>query len=208
MKRSSRQVCRDAGRNPEDPRRAATGTPGQGGVRPRHSLGKKVCPRLWRQLRQGGHGVPHGRGFHQALGCTVHVSVGGRKHWISNRWFRHRFSPPGDEPQRGRLTALQQGQARRGCNRRGWAQGSGGRSRHGCLHASRNTYLLSFSRALLGSFSLKGSTLRQDRGANEDLYGLKLNARQIVLEGKAKTPRAARELINLLQKRSPENLSN
>ncbi len=90
------------------------------------------------------------------------------------------------------------------------AAGPKGRAGEAATDAYMRAEILTYSRSrgLFLGVSLKGSTLRQDRGANEDLYGLKLNARQIVLEGKAKTPRAARELVNLLQKRSPENLSN
>jgi len=68
--------------------------------------------------------------------------------------------------------------------------------------------ILSWSRArgVFAGVSLDGSTLRSDDGANKNLYGKQLNARQIVREGKVATPPAGKQLINLLQKTSPKHL--
>jgi lipid-binding SYLF domain-containing protein len=65
--------------------------------------------------------------------------------------------------------------------------------------------ILSWSRAkgLFGGVSLGGSTLRSDDSANKNLYGQKLNAKEIVREGKVKASRASEPLIELLQKMSP-----
>jgi lipid-binding SYLF domain-containing protein len=54
---------------------------------------------------------------------------------------------------------------------------------------------------------LEGSTLRPDSGANEKLYGRELDAKQIVREQKT-VPTAGQELVELLQRASPTNLSN
>jgi class 3 adenylate cyclase len=54
--------------------------------------------------------------------------------------------------------------------------------------------------------SLEGSTLRSDDGADKNLYGKKLSAKEIVREGKAATPEAGKPLIDLLQRRSPKHL--
>lgn len=69
--------------------------------------------------------------------------------------------------------------------------------------------ILSYSRSR-GAFagvSLEGGTLRSDGGANKNLYGRKLSARHIVREGAVSTPEAARKLIDLLNRKSPRNLS-
>ena len=62
-------------------------------------------------------------------------------------------------------------------------------------------------KGLFVGVSLKGSTLRQDSDANEDLYGRKVSAREIV-ESKISTPAAGYLLLKLLEERSPRNLSN
>jgi SH3 domain-containing YSC84-like protein 1 len=70
--------------------------------------------------------------------------------------------------------------------------------------------ILSYSRSrgLFAGVSLEGSTLRSDNGANKNLYGREFSAREIVREGKVKTPSAGRPLINLLNQKSPKNLSS
>jgi lipid-binding SYLF domain-containing protein len=69
---------------------------------------------------------------------------------------------------------------------------------------------LTYSRAkgLFAGVSLSGSTLREDGGDNKDLYGRKISAKEIILEGKVSTPDAAKTLVNRLQKQSPKNKSN
>jgi lipid-binding SYLF domain-containing protein len=62
------------------------------------------------------------------------------------------------------------------------------------------------SRGLFAGVSLEGSTLRDDGDANERLYGKRMDAREIVR--KQPVPAAARPLIDLLNQRSPKNLSN
>ncbi len=89
------------------------------------------------------------------------------------------------------------------------AAGPKGRSGEVATDAYMNAEILTYSRSkgLFAGVSLKGSTLRQDNGANEDLYGQKISAREIVLEGKVSAPGAAQSLVSLLQKKSPKNLS-
>jgi lipid-binding SYLF domain-containing protein len=67
--------------------------------------------------------------------------------------------------------------------------------------------ILSWSRArgVFGGVSLEGSTLRSDDGANKDLYGSKLSAKEIVRDGKVKAPEGAKPLLDLLQKTSPKH---
>jgi len=64
------------------------------------------------------------------------------------------------------------------------------------------------SRGLFAGISLEGSTLRSDGNANKKLYGRSLTAKEIVREGKAGVPASGRELISLLDKKSPKNQSD
>jgi len=68
--------------------------------------------------------------------------------------------------------------------------------------------ILSWSRArgIFAGVSLTGSTLRSDDDANKNLYGKELNAKQIILQGEAKTPPAGKQLIALLDKVSPKHM--
>lgn len=90
------------------------------------------------------------------------------------------------------------------------AAGPKGRSATAETDALMTAEILSYSRSkgLFAGISLKGSTLRQDSSANEDLYNSKVTAREIVMEGKVSTPASAKELVSLLQDKSPKNLSN
>lgn len=58
------------------------------------------------------------------------------------------------------------------------------------------------SRGLFAGVSLEGSTLRSDGGANENVYGKKLSATQIVREGAVRPPAAAGRLISLLNQKA------
>ena len=64
------------------------------------------------------------------------------------------------------------------------------------------------SRGLFAGISLEGSTLRSDGSANKKLYGRSLSAKEIVREGKVGVPASARELVSLLDKKSPKNESD
>ena len=88
------------------------------------------------------------------------------------------------------------------------AAGPKGRASEASTDAYMGAEILSYSRSkgLFAGVSLKGSTLRQDNGANEDLYGRIISAREIVLEQKVSVPSAGKALVDLLQEKSPENL--
>jgi lipid-binding SYLF domain-containing protein len=64
------------------------------------------------------------------------------------------------------------------------------------------------SRGLFAGIYLEGSTLRPDKDANKRVYKSDITAKEIVLEGKASPPVAAEELLSVLNKRSPKNLSD
>jgi len=70
--------------------------------------------------------------------------------------------------------------------------------------------ILSYSRSrgLFAGISLEGSTLRQDNGANKNIYGHKITARDIVIDHKVGTPESGQLMISALQKASPRNLSD
>jgi SH3 domain-containing YSC84-like protein 1 len=90
------------------------------------------------------------------------------------------------------------------------AAGPKGRTAEGATDIVMNAEILSYSRnkGLFVGISLEGSTLRSDGGANENLYGKKLTAKEIIREGKVGTPACARELISLLDTKSPVNKSD
>jgi len=89
------------------------------------------------------------------------------------------------------------------------AAGPVGRNTSAETDIAMHAQILSWSRArgVFAGVSLAGSTLRSDGGANKNLYGQNLSARQILREGKVKTPPAAKQLVQLLQTTSPRHAS-
>src|SRR4051812_10278603 len=73
------------------------------------------------------------------------------------------------------------------------------------MQAEMLTY--SRSRGLFAGVSLEGSTLRPDNEANTLVYGSAIASREIV-KGTISVPSAAREMIDVLNQRSPKNLSD
>ena len=90
------------------------------------------------------------------------------------------------------------------------AAGPKGRTAEGATDVVMSAEILSYSRSkgLFAGVSLEGSTLRSDGSANEKLYGQKLSAKEIIRENKVKTPPSAQELVALLNKKTPKNLSD
>jgi SH3 domain-containing YSC84-like protein 1 len=90
------------------------------------------------------------------------------------------------------------------------AAGPKGRTAEGATDIVMNAEILSYSRnkGLFAGVSLEGSTLRSDGGANENLYGKKLSAKEIIREGKVGVPASSRELVSLLNSKSPVNKSD
>ncbi len=89
------------------------------------------------------------------------------------------------------------------------AAGPKGRDATAATDVVMRAEILSYSRSrgLFAGVSLEGSTLRPDGDANEKLYGRKLSAKEILREGKAGIPAAARLLDAELTKASPKNRS-
>ncbi len=90
------------------------------------------------------------------------------------------------------------------------AAGPKGRTAEGATDVVMSAEILSYSRSkgLFAGVSLEGSTLRSDGSANEKLYGQKLSAKEIIRENKVKIPPSAQELVALLNKKTPKNLSD
>lgn len=89
------------------------------------------------------------------------------------------------------------------------AAGPKGRTAQAATDVLMRAEMLSYSRSrgLFAGVSLEGSTLRQDNGANENIYGRKITAREIVREGKASAPSGAAGMISVLSQKSPRNKS-
>jgi len=90
------------------------------------------------------------------------------------------------------------------------AAGPKGRDAAAASDVTMRAEMLTYSRArgLFAGISLEGSTLRQDNGANENLYKKKVSAEEIVRKGAVAVPPAGQEMIALLNRKSPKNLSD
>ena len=88
------------------------------------------------------------------------------------------------------------------------AAGPKGRTTGASTDAYMSAEILTYSRArgLFAGVAVEGSTLRPDSGANKKIYGREVTASEIVRKQRS-VPRAAQELVQLLQRASPENLS-
>jgi lipid-binding SYLF domain-containing protein len=90
------------------------------------------------------------------------------------------------------------------------AAGPKGRDSTAATDVVMRAEILSYSRSrgLFAGVSLEGSTLRPDNRADEKLYGRKLTAKEILREQKAGVPASGQELVSILNKHSPKNLSD
>lgn len=90
------------------------------------------------------------------------------------------------------------------------AAGPKGRAAQAATDVVMKAEILSYSRSkgLFAGVSLEGSTLRSDGGANDNLYGKKLNAEDILEKHAVGTQPAAAQLVSLLNKKSPKNTSD
>jgi SH3 domain-containing YSC84-like protein 1 len=89
------------------------------------------------------------------------------------------------------------------------AAGPKGRDAAAATDIVMKAEILSYSRSqgVFAGVSLEGSTLRSDDGANKELYGKELSAREIVREGKVSPPPAARRLLEILSNASPRHVA-
>jgi SH3 domain-containing YSC84-like protein 1 len=89
------------------------------------------------------------------------------------------------------------------------AAGPVGRDASAETDATMRAEILSYSRArgLFAGVSLEGSTLRPDNDANKDIYGKKVDAKAVALDGAEPAPACASKLLATLDKASPVNKS-
>jgi Uncharacterized conserved protein len=90
------------------------------------------------------------------------------------------------------------------------AAGPKGRNAEASTDVTLRAEVLTYSRArgLFAGISLAGSTVRPDNGANEALYGKKVEAQDIVFKGVVPVPAAAQKMVAYLNKKTPKNLSD
>jgi SH3 domain-containing YSC84-like protein 1 len=89
------------------------------------------------------------------------------------------------------------------------AAGPKGRTAGASTDIVMNAEMLTYSRSrgLFAGVSLEGSTLRADNDGNAIVYGKEMTPRDIV-RGNVAVPSAAKPMIDLLNQRSPKNLSD
>ncbi len=89
------------------------------------------------------------------------------------------------------------------------AAGPKGRTAGASTDLAMRAEILTYSRSrgLFAGISLEGSTLRPDGDANDAVYGKHLQPRDIVRGGAVSVPADAQPLVDLLNQRSPKNLS-
>ena len=86
------------------------------------------------------------------------------------------------------------------------AAGPVGRSAEGATDAQLHAEILSYSRSrgLFGGASLDGAVYKQDEDDNQKVYGRRVTAKEILIDGTVGTPEAARDLDRTLEKYSPK----
>ena len=90
------------------------------------------------------------------------------------------------------------------------AAGPKGRNAEASTDVTLRAEVLTYSRArgLFAGISLAGSTVRPDNGANEKVYGKKVEAKDIIFKGKVAVPAPAQNLVAYLNQKTPKNLSD
>ncbi len=90
------------------------------------------------------------------------------------------------------------------------AAGPKGRDAQANTDVYMRAEMLTYSRAqgLFAGVSLEGSTLRPDGDANERIYGRKVDPKDIVHGDAVQAPPSAKLMVDVLNKRSPKNLSD
>ena len=85
-----------------------------------------------------------------------------------------------------------------------------GRNTHISTDVLLKSQIISYSRSrgLFGGLELKGAMITQDKTANKDIYGQEISAREIIVDGKVRTPPTIRIFPGALRKFSPKAISN
>jgi lipid-binding SYLF domain-containing protein len=86
------------------------------------------------------------------------------------------------------------------------AAGPKGRSAEAATDLQLHAEILTYSRSsgLFAGVSLEGAVVKQDRNANEQVYGEPVEARDLLLRPDRPVPPAARELVDMLRELSPQ----
>jgi lipid-binding SYLF domain-containing protein len=89
------------------------------------------------------------------------------------------------------------------------AAGPKGRTAGASTDIAMRAEILTYSRArgLFAGVSLEGSTVRSDGDANENVYGKRLSAKEIIRGSAVKPTADGQGLLDVLNDRSPKNLS-
>ena len=87
------------------------------------------------------------------------------------------------------------------------AAGPVGRTGSASTDASMHAEILSYSRTrgLFAGLSLEGAMVKQDKDANENVYGERVDSKTVLLGNSVALPPAARPLIDLLSSSSPRH---
>jgi SH3 domain-containing YSC84-like protein 1 len=87
------------------------------------------------------------------------------------------------------------------------AAGPVGRDASAETDVTLRSEILSYSRSrgLFGGISLAGSTIRPDNKANEQIYGKKLEAKEIVLSDQVSVPAPGEQLVSTLDTKTPHH---
>src|SRR5579862_3183380 len=85
------------------------------------------------------------------------------------------------------------------------AAGPVGRAADGATDLQLHAEILSYSRSrgLFAGASLNGAVYKQDRNGNQRLYGRRVSAKEILIEGTVPSPQSAQRLDGALAKYSP-----
>jgi lipid-binding SYLF domain-containing protein len=87
------------------------------------------------------------------------------------------------------------------------AAGPVGRSAEGATDIQLHAEILSYSRSrgLFGGASLDGTVYKQDKQNNQRLYGRRVKAKEVLIDGTVPTPVAAQSLDSALTRYSPSD---
>jgi len=83
-----------------------------------------------------------------------------------------------------------------------------GRNTHVSTDVLLKSQILSYSRSrgLFAGLELKGAVIMQDNTANRDIYDREITAREIIVDGKVRTPPEVEGFPNVLRKFSPKGV--
>jgi len=83
-----------------------------------------------------------------------------------------------------------------------------GRNTHVSTDILLKSQIVSYSRSrgLFAGLELKGAVIAQDKAAHKDVYGQELSAKEIIVDGKVRTPATIRMFTQTLSKYSPRGI--